>query len=138
ITPYQCLYLTYMSLEDRREKTDILRCNPNFHNRPRYDCVVINTSPITFAHLEFIFTCEDMSKRRCDIALVRNLEYSKWRLRTKWEGCTVLEEKSYTFVFLKYLIRGCHLIPTFKKDEGKCYLNDLVDSDAFVRFFLNK
>ncbi|KIJ35381.1 hypothetical protein M422DRAFT_133116, partial [Sphaerobolus stellatus SS14] len=67
-----------------------------------------------------------------DIALVRNHEYSKWRPRTKWEGCTVSEEKSYTFVLLKYLIRGCHLIPAFEKDEGKYYLNDLVDSDAFV------
>ncbi|KIJ33453.1 hypothetical protein M422DRAFT_264557 [Sphaerobolus stellatus SS14] len=45
ITPYQCLYLTYMSLEDWREKRDILHCDPSFHNRPRYDCVVINTNP---------------------------------------------------------------------------------------------
>ncbi|KIJ36807.1 hypothetical protein M422DRAFT_129479, partial [Sphaerobolus stellatus SS14] len=67
-----------------------------------------------------------------DIALVRNHEYSKWQPRTKWEGCTVLEEKSYTFVLLKYLIHGCHLIPASEKDEGKYYLNDLVDSDAFV------
>ncbi|KIJ29641.1 hypothetical protein M422DRAFT_188185, partial [Sphaerobolus stellatus SS14] len=104
----------------------------------RYDCVIINTSPITFARLEFIFTCEDMSKRRCDIAPVRGLEYSKWRSRTEWEGYTALEENSYSLSLLKYPIRGCHLIPTFEEDEGKYYLNDLVDSDASVRFFLNK
>ncbi|KIJ40757.1 hypothetical protein M422DRAFT_256168 [Sphaerobolus stellatus SS14] len=34
ITPYQCLYLTYMSLEDWREKRDILRCNPSFYDTP--------------------------------------------------------------------------------------------------------
>ncbi|KIJ39542.1 hypothetical protein M422DRAFT_257594 [Sphaerobolus stellatus SS14] len=137
ITPYQCLYLTYMSMEDWREKIDILRCNPSFHNRPRYDCVVVNTNPITFARLEFIFTCEDSSNRQCDVALVRMLKNSRWRPRTKWEGCRVLEEKNYEFVLLKYLIRGCHMIPTFEKEDGTYYLNDLVDSDAFLRFFLS-
>ncbi|KIJ24432.1 hypothetical protein M422DRAFT_194668 [Sphaerobolus stellatus SS14] len=137
ITPYQCLYLKYMSMEDWREKIDILRCNPSFHNRPRYDCVVVNTNPITFARLEFIFTCEDSSSRRCDVALVRMFKNSRWWLRTKWEGCRVLEEKNYEFVFLKYLIRGCHMIPTFEKEDGAYYLNDLVDSDAFLRLFLS-
>ncbi|KIJ37159.1 hypothetical protein M422DRAFT_178317, partial [Sphaerobolus stellatus SS14] len=131
------LYLTYMSLEDRREQTDLLRCNSNFHNWPRYDCVVINSSPITFARLESVFTCYDSSGRECDIALVCMLEDSKWRPRTKWEGCRVLEEKKYCFVLLKYPIRGCHLIWTSDKDDRKYYLNDLIDSDAFLRFFLN-
>ncbi|KIJ51954.1 hypothetical protein M422DRAFT_243526 [Sphaerobolus stellatus SS14] len=74
ITHYQCLYLKYLSMEDWREKIDILRYNPSFHNRPRYDCVVINTNPITFAHLKFIFTCEDSSNRQCDVTFVRMLK----------------------------------------------------------------
>ncbi|KIJ54081.1 hypothetical protein M422DRAFT_153798, partial [Sphaerobolus stellatus SS14] len=53
-------------LEDWREKTDILRCNPNFHHRPCYDYVAINTIPISITHLRFIFACKDTSKRRCD------------------------------------------------------------------------
>ncbi|KIJ24430.1 hypothetical protein M422DRAFT_274777 [Sphaerobolus stellatus SS14] len=138
IAPYQCLYLTYMSLEDWREKRDILRCNPSFYDRPRYDCVVVNMNPVTFARLEFIFTCQDTSKRQYDIALVHMLEASKWRPNTKWEGCRVLEEKGlYQFILLKYLIRGCHLIPATDKGTGKYYLNDLVDSDAFVWFLLS-
>ena len=71
------------------------------------------------------------------MALVRMLEDCNWRPKTKWEKCKVLEEKGYDFVLLKYLIRGCHLIPNFEKEEGRYYLNDLVDSDAFIRFFLN-
>ncbi|KIJ28995.1 hypothetical protein M422DRAFT_189096, partial [Sphaerobolus stellatus SS14] len=132
ITPYQCLYLTYMSSEDWREKTDILWCNPNFHNGPRYDCVIINTSPMTFARLEFIFTCEDMSRRRYNIALIRNLEYFKWRAKDEMGGLYGFGRKELFICSPKYLIRGCHLIPTFEKDEGKYYLNDLVESDAFV------
>ncbi|KIJ30780.1 hypothetical protein M422DRAFT_267613 [Sphaerobolus stellatus SS14] len=137
-TPYQCLYLTSMSLEDWREKRDILRCNPSFYDRPRYDCVVINTSPVTFVRLEFIFTCQGTSKRQYDTALVHMLEASKWRPNTEWEGCRVLEEKGlYQFILLKYIIRGCHLIPATDKGTGKYYLIDLVDSDAFVRFYLS-
>ncbi|KAF8574636.1 hypothetical protein K439DRAFT_1548472, partial [Ramaria rubella] len=53
----------------------------------------------------------------------------------KWEGCTVVEEKDYRFVMLKYLLCGCHMIPTFEKKVGRYYLNDLVDGDAFLCFF---
>ena len=127
-----------MSVEDWRERTDILHCNPSFHNRPRYDCVVINTNPVTFGRLEYIFSCEDTEGQKCDLALVRKLEDSCWRPKTKWEGCRVLREKGYDFVLLKYLIWGCHLIPTFDKDESTYYVNDLVDNDAFIRFFLDK
>jgi len=47
-------------MKDWREKQAILRCNPDFHNNPQYDCVVINTALITFARLQFIFKCEDL------------------------------------------------------------------------------
>jgi len=127
-----------MSLEDWREKQDILRCNPSFHNNPRYDCVVINTDPIIFARLQFVFRCEDLSGGKSDLALVRLFENSKWKPTTRWDGCRILEGKGYQFINIKYLVRGCHLIPTFDRHEGRYYLNDLVDGDAFVRFYLNK
>ncbi|KIJ49247.1 hypothetical protein M422DRAFT_247050 [Sphaerobolus stellatus SS14] len=82
-----------MSVEDWRDKTDILRCNSSFHNRPRYDCVVINTNPVTFGRLEYVFSCEDAEGQKCDLALVRKFEDSCWRPKTKWEGCRVLREK---------------------------------------------
>ncbi|KAF8585398.1 hypothetical protein K439DRAFT_1615941 [Ramaria rubella] len=135
ITPYQCIYLNYRSLEDWTVKQDILRCNPCFHGRERYDCVVINTEPMTFGRLQYVFSCEDSSGKQSDLALIRILHPSAWIPATKWEGCTVVEEKNYRFVMLKYLLRGCHMIPTFEKKVGRYYLNDLVDGDAFLRFF---
>ncbi|KAF8584136.1 hypothetical protein K439DRAFT_1616926 [Ramaria rubella] len=128
ITPYQCIYLNYRSLEDWTVKQDILRCNPCFHD-------LINTEPMTFGRLQFVFSCEDSSGKRSDLALIRILHPSAWIPTTKWEGCTVVEEKNYRFVMLKYLLRGCHMIPTFEKKVGRYYLNDLVDGDAFLRFF---
>ncbi|KIJ25403.1 hypothetical protein M422DRAFT_273649 [Sphaerobolus stellatus SS14] len=70
LTPYQCLYLNYRSLEDWREKRDILRCNPNFYGEPRFDCVVINTDPISFGRLQAIFTCSGANKKSHTVILV--------------------------------------------------------------------
>ncbi|KAF8577619.1 hypothetical protein K439DRAFT_1664150 [Ramaria rubella] len=128
ITPYQCVYPNYRSLEDWTVKQDILRCNPCFHGNEHYDCVVINTEPLTFGRLQYVFSCEDNKGRTCDLALIRIFQLSNWSPATKWEGCHVLEEKNYRFVMLKYLLRGCHMIPTFEKKVGRYYLNDLVDA----------
>jgi len=138
ITSFQCVYTNYMSLEDWRGKQDILGCNPNFHHYARYDCVVINTGPITFARLQFIFRCEDLLGGKADLALVWVFENSKRKPAARWDGCRILEEKGYQLLSLKYIVRGCRLIPTFEKHEGRYYLNDLVDGDAFVIFSLNK
>ncbi|KIJ46748.1 hypothetical protein M422DRAFT_249917 [Sphaerobolus stellatus SS14] len=73
------------------------------------------------------------------MVIVGAYEYERrrsWRLQTKREGCRVLEQKRYSFALMKYLVRGCHLIPTFEKEEGRYYLNDFVVNDAFIRFFL--
>ncbi len=38
--------------------TDILQCNPNFHNHPRYDCIIVkdDDGPY-FAQLVQVFSC---------------------------------------------------------------------------------
>ncbi|KIJ46695.1 hypothetical protein M422DRAFT_249859 [Sphaerobolus stellatus SS14] len=101
LTPYQCLYLKYRSLEDWREKQDILRCNPDFYGEPRYDCVVINTNPISFGRIQGIFACKGENQRLCTVVLVSKFEVSKWKPKTRWDGCQVFEEKGCQFVFSK-------------------------------------
>ncbi|KAF8574014.1 hypothetical protein K439DRAFT_1373648, partial [Ramaria rubella] len=123
-------------LKDWTVKQVILRHNPCFHSCEDYDCVVFNMEHMTFGRLQYVFSCEHSSGKRSDLTLIRILHPSTWNPATKWEGCTVVEEKNYRFVILKYLLRGCHMIPTFEKKVRRCYLNDLVDSDAFL-FFLN-
>jgi len=54
------------------------------------------------------------------------------------DGYQILEEKGYQFVLIKYFVCDCHFISTFEKKEGCYHLNDLVDGNAFVRFYLNK
>lgn len=136
--PYQCLHLTYRSLENWQDYQDILRCNPEFHGRPRYDCVVVNTNPNSFARLQALFSVQTTSKNRHDIALIRYFGPSPWKPKTKWDGCQTFEQKDYDFAFIKYFVRGCHMIPAFEKTGKVFYLNDLIDSDAFLRFYLEE
>jgi hypothetical protein len=39
---YKSIILNYQSVEDWTEGSNILRCNPNFHGRQRFDCVIIH------------------------------------------------------------------------------------------------
>ncbi|KIJ48583.1 hypothetical protein M422DRAFT_162395 [Sphaerobolus stellatus SS14] len=138
INRYQCIYLRYRSLENWEEKQDILRCNPDFYNKPRHDCIVINTDPISFGRIYALFSCQSPSKTRHDIALIGKFQATKWKPKTRWDGCKVFEEKGYDFVLIKYFIRGCHMVPAFENSGKVYYLNDLVDGDAFLLFFLEE
>ncbi|KIJ23362.1 hypothetical protein M422DRAFT_276077 [Sphaerobolus stellatus SS14] len=140
ITPYQCLYLHYCSMEDWQEKRDILCCNPKFHGNPQYDCVLINTNPITFGRIIALFSCHEPGKSdiQQDIALNQNLQPSSWKPKTKWEGYKVFKEKDFDFFLMKYFIRGCHFIPAFGTSNKCYYLNDMADGDTFLCFFLQE
>ena len=138
MVPYQCLYLRYRSQENWQEQQDILRCNPDFHGHPWYDCVLINTNPLSFGRIQALFSCFGPGNIRHDIALIQTLRPSAWRPRTKWEGCQIFEEKEFDFFLIKYLIRGCHFIPIVDGSTRRYCLNDLVDGDACIRFFLEE
>ncbi|KAF8587172.1 hypothetical protein K439DRAFT_1645943 [Ramaria rubella] len=92
ILPHKCVYLNYQSQENWQQLQDILQCNPSFQGGPRYDCVIINSEPVQYAHLQFVFQCFLPSGAQ-DIAIVRLFRQSKWLPKTVWKGCQVLEEK---------------------------------------------
>ncbi|KAJ7489615.1 hypothetical protein B0H11DRAFT_1638152, partial [Mycena galericulata] len=88
-------------LEDWRGAQDIIRCNPSFHRRPRYDCLLINfTDPgLHCAWVCSLLRCNMPSGRQIDVALVRMFESSRWKPRTRWSGCEIREEaKEYSFL----------------------------------------
>ncbi|KAF8527226.1 hypothetical protein JB92DRAFT_3081531 [Gautieria morchelliformis] len=123
ITPYKCIYISYQSLEDWSILQDIARCNPSFHNKPCYDYIIINTEPVSCGQLHFMFRCH-LNTGPQDIAVIRRLKPSKWTPHTLWKNCHIYEEKDYG---------ACHMIPTFDT-RPRFYLNDLIDSDMFLRF----
>ncbi|KAF8968588.1 hypothetical protein BDZ97DRAFT_1902889 [Flammula alnicola] len=57
ITPYQFVKVAFTSMIDWRLNDNILRANPNFHNRPRYDYTLIkvHAQECIFARILYIF-----------------------------------------------------------------------------------
>jgi len=138
LRPFHCLYLKYQSLEDWTQSEDILQCNPNFHGKPRYDSVLVNTdspSSLTCVKLQGLFRCILPSRVSYDIALVQTLKPDSWKPHTAWDGCRVYcASKTPTFIKMEYFIRGvclCHAFNTRK--ERIFYLNNLIDPDIFLR-----
>ncbi|KAG1745062.1 uncharacterized protein EDB91DRAFT_1080570 [Suillus paluster] len=138
ITEFQFLKVNYESLVDFRQTTDYLRCSPGFHNLPRYDCVIVNTTAgVFFAWLLFLFTCV-IHDTSYPIALVhpydaptgRHLQKDKhlkfWRVRSQ------PRETASEFILAESIIRGVALAPD-PTTAGDFLVMDTVDSDIFLR-----
>ncbi|KAI0633772.1 hypothetical protein C8Q77DRAFT_1218049 [Trametes polyzona] len=137
ITEYRLLRINYASLVDWREETDLLRCNPMFYGRPRYDCIIISGAKYDYCgRIITLFTCSvndtlqpmalihpydrrpgPVSKLDADLGFYRVYE----RARTRSE-----------FISLKSVIRGALLVPDFSR-KGEYLVHDLVDADMFFR-----
>jgi len=137
VQTFKCLHLRYQSLKNWKGARDILRCNPKFHGEERYDCALINMNSgresFTCARLKVLLRCTLSSGEEHDIAIVRTFKYSSWHPNTSIEGRHILEAREPQFVMLKYMIRGAHIIPIFSTRAGRFVLNDLIDSDMFLR-----
>jgi len=123
-------------MEDWTEARDILRCNPNFHHRKRYDCVIINddTPGTSVARLCSLLRCRLPSGKVVDIALVRAFTRNGWKPYTMWKNCQIsAETRNSSFVLLDYIVRGALMCPVFDSDARFHYLIDTVDGDMFLR-----
>jgi hypothetical protein len=123
-------------MEDWTEARDILRCNPDFHQRERYDCIVINDdSPgISVARLRSLLRCQLPSGKVVDLAMVHIFTQDSWKPRTMWQNCLVYaESKDPSFVLMDYVIRGALMCPVFDSDARLHYIMDTIDGDMFLR-----
>ena len=71
-----------------------------------------------------------------ELVLVRCFSDSKWKPRTLWDGCRVLDEqRDTTLVQMDYLLRGALVCPVSERAEeiSHYYLIDSVDPDIFLR-----
>jgi len=133
---FKSLKVTYQSMEDWMEACDILRCNPDFHQCERYDCVIINTdSPgTTVARLCSLLRCWLSTGKVVDMALVHSFSQTNWKPHTTWENCQLRTEASNSsFVLLDYVVRGALLCPVFNSDAMLHYIIDTIDGDMFLR-----
>ncbi len=104
---------------------------------PRYDCVIINDDApgVTISRLQDLIRCWLPSGKVIDLALMNGFSPSKWKPRTAWKGCRVVEEdKSSFFMLMEYVTRGGLVCPVSDRDgELRNYIVDSIDSDMLLR-----
>ena len=120
--------------------TDLLRCNPKFWNRPRYDFAIVDlpSRGQVFVQLVFLFTCQ-VGASVYPLALIQALERHprhgavrdtdkklsiyRWNIRAR-SRCEIIPVRS--------IMRGAALIPD-SKYAGDYFVVDTLDADMFLR-----
>lgn len=119
-------------------ETNILRCNPKFNNKPRYDHILVAnpTGGVMFARLIFMFTTSNQNRtdpwvliQPYDTEVGRpsplEWDFQLFRIHAKARG-------SSRFISPKSIIRGVVVVPTYEKDSDY-FVFDLLDDDLFMR-----
>jgi hypothetical protein len=120
-------------------QTDHLRCSPEFHSRPRYDCVILQThdGPI-FAQLKFAFTVIGNDGEIIPIVLVQAFDkHLNYMFRQKDKDLELIRLRQRPvqraeFFFARSIIRGAVIFPAYD-DEKDSILFDILDTDMFLR-----
>jgi hypothetical protein len=130
----------YESKVTWKTDTDYIRCSPKYHNYPRYDCVLLNTSngPV-FAQLVLVFVVV-VDGKDYSIALVRAYEQLRLvsaRLRKKDEDLGFLrlqqlKEHRMEFVWAQSIVRGAVIVPAYD-DKNHSIVFDILDADMTLR-----
>ncbi|KAJ7112812.1 hypothetical protein C8R43DRAFT_1078728 [Mycena crocata] len=129
------LYVDFQSKVDWKNDRDILRCNPMFHGRPRYDSVIYEAEgdDLAMGRLELVFRCHLPHKVAIDLALIHPYRKSTWSARTRTD-CPMREwSPGSIFIALEHITRGALLCPIFGAPREVFYVIDCVDEDMFLR-----
>ncbi|KAJ7822160.1 hypothetical protein B0H13DRAFT_2204392, partial [Mycena leptocephala] len=131
------VYLDYQSKVDWRNARDILRCNPKFHNAPRFDSVIYETDDdqLAMGQLQFVFRAHLPSGAKLDLAMIRQFRKTSWQPRTRTD-CPIREKlsaQSSMFITLEHVVRGALLSPISGARQDMHYVIDCVDGDMYLR-----
>ncbi|KAG6825021.1 hypothetical protein H0H92_005080, partial [Tricholoma furcatifolium] len=144
ITEYRYLKVQYTCASDWELKTDYLRCNPNFHGHPRYDCVLVSSEPRPyFARIITLFTCT-VANQSYPLALIQPFAsvYTHLNRRRKDTELRLLRfranlRKDFEFISIHSIIRGAVMVPSgeleFANGSRDYFLFDILDADMFLR-----
>ncbi|KAJ7848671.1 hypothetical protein B0H13DRAFT_1729915 [Mycena leptocephala] len=136
IEPCKVLYVDYQSKVDWKHARDILRCNPCFHTRPRYDSVIYEAQDdnLAMGQLQLVFRCHLPQKVTLDLAMIQPYCKSSWAARTRTD-CPIREWSpgGTIFIALEHVTRGALLCPIFGTPRQVFYVVDCIDEDMFLR-----
>ncbi|KAK0436805.1 uncharacterized protein EV420DRAFT_1281073 [Desarmillaria tabescens] len=145
---YGTIKVNYESTVNWTLLTDILRCSPNFHNHPRYDCVIVkdDDGPY-FAQLVQVFTC-NIGGKDFPLALIQpfteavSLTTAKLDEDLGFYRVSAKKRDECIFISIYSIIRGALLVEDFgfnrgstnQSNQSKEYLVvDIVDEDMYLR-----
>jgi hypothetical protein len=131
----------YQSMANWQDKSDYLRCNPMFHNHPRYDHVLINTvDKLIFGQLLLVFTCV-VGGVTYPFALIQPLDAPIGRRRQKdiqkdndlgFCRLRTRPRSASEFISVRSIICGALIAQDFEM-PGDYLVVDSVDTDMFLR-----
>ncbi|KAK0434530.1 uncharacterized protein EV420DRAFT_1623783 [Desarmillaria tabescens] len=144
---YGTIKVNYESTVNWTLLTDILRCSPNFHNHPRYDCVIVkdDDGPY-FAQLVQVFTC-NIGGKDFPLALIQpfteavSLTTAKLDEDLGFYRVSAKKRDECIFISIYSIIRGALLVEDFgfnrgstnQSNQSKEYLVvDVVDEDMYL------
>ena len=126
---------------DWRLTTDLLRANPDFHNRPRYDYVIIQASDteIMFAQILYIFGIT-LNNTEMHVALVLPFDETPDRQHRerdqtlRFARVQARHRSKATFIHVESIVRGAVLVKDFEAEHGDEYIvMDVLDADLWWR-----
>ncbi|KAI6157711.1 hypothetical protein BKA82DRAFT_131015 [Pisolithus tinctorius] len=137
ITEFCFVKVNFESTVDWCQYTDYLRCHPNFHGRPRYDCVLIKTQQKDiFGRLILLFQCV-VGEEAFPLALIQPFDaptgqrlhkdkhLNFWRVHEQ-------PHMSSEIISVHSIIRSALLYPDHTR-PGEYLVVDTVDTDMFLR-----
>jgi len=133
--------VSYQSMIDWRLTTDLLRANPDFHHRPRYDYVIIQASDteVMFAQILYIFGVT-INNTEEHVALVLPFDETPDRQHCerdealRFTRVQARHRSKATLVHVESIVRGAVLVKDFEAEHGDEYIvMDVLDADLWLR-----
>lgn len=121
---------------DWKLRIDYLRCNPSFHGRPRFDCIIVYRGDgYFFARLLYLFTYNfrgttfpiALIQPFADVRTLRKKDHELrlHRLRPKTNRDSI-------FISAQSIRRGAFLVPALDRSDDLIVV-DVIDTDMFLR-----
>jgi hypothetical protein len=127
---------------DWRLTTDLLRANPDFHHRPRYDYVIIQASDteVMFAQILYIFGVTLNNAETHYVALVLPFDETPDRQHRerdealRFTRVQARHRSKATLIHVESIVRGAVLVKDFEAEHNDEYIiMDVVDADLWWR-----
>ncbi|EDQ99252.1 uncharacterized protein LACBIDRAFT_316752 [Laccaria bicolor S238N-H82] len=136
INPFQLLRVNYESKDDWCVATDLLRANPKFHGKPRYDCIIvkIDEEKYIFACLLYIFGLQVLDKEYhmaliLPMDLPPDLENRGRDNDLRFNRVKARHHSLSVFISVESIIRGGLLATDYGSQYSDEYLVMDMDSD---------